>query len=107
MGRSTSQTPASSIVRVRPGLPRDSLTHTVYFDDGTNPTMEMCREFIDLADRTIREGGVVAVHCKAGLGRTGTLIGAYMIYKWGFTAAEAIGLMRIMRPGVRGLFKAD
>ncbi|GAA94135.1 uncharacterized protein L969DRAFT_86245 [Mixia osmundae IAM 14324] len=71
----------------------------MYFDDGTNPTMDMCREFIDISERTIRAGGVVAVHCKAGLGRTGTLIGAYMIWKWGFTANEAIAFMRMMRPG--------
>ncbi|KWU43272.1 phosphatases II, partial [Rhodotorula sp. JG-1b] len=71
----------------------------MYFDDGTNPTLEMCRRFIDLSDRVISEGGAVAVHCKAGLGRTGTLIGAYLIYKHGFTADEAIGFMRLMRPG--------
>lgn len=29
----------------------------VYFDDGTNPSMEMCREFIDLSDRIISAGG--------------------------------------------------
>ncbi|GAA5978918.1 hypothetical protein JCM11641_000094 [Rhodosporidiobolus odoratus] len=71
----------------------------MYFDDGTNPTMEIVREFIDLSDRAISSGGAVAVHCKAGLGRTGTLIGAYLIYKHGFTADEAIGFMRLMRPG--------
>jgi cell division cycle 14 len=72
---------------------------SVYFDDGTNPTLEMCREFIDLSERVISAGGVVAVHCKAGLGRTGTLIGAYLIYKYGFSATEVIGFMRLMRPG--------
>lgn len=71
----------------------------MYFDDGTNPTMEMVREFITVSERIIESGGVVAVHCKAGLGRTGTLIGAYLIYKYRFTAEEAIGFMRIMRPG--------
>ncbi|KIO30890.1 hypothetical protein M407DRAFT_221992 [Tulasnella calospora MUT 4182] len=71
----------------------------LYFDDGTNPTDEIVRKFIDLSDRAIDAGGVVAVHCKAGLGRTGTLIGAYLIYKYGFTANEAIAFMRIVRPG--------
>ncbi|KAJ7937385.1 phosphoprotein phosphatase [Mycena leptocephala] len=71
----------------------------LYFDDGTNPTDEIVRTFIDVADRVIESGGVVAVHCKAGLGRTGTLIGAYLIWKYGFTANEAIAFMRIVRPG--------
>ncbi|KAJ7499268.1 phosphoprotein phosphatase [Mycena latifolia] len=71
----------------------------LYFDDGTNPTDEIVRTFLDVADRVIESGGVVAVHCKAGLGRTGTLIGAYLIWKYGFTANEAIAFMRIVRPG--------
>jgi cell division cycle 14 len=47
----------------------------MYFDDGTNPTDAIVREFIDLAEETIGNGKMVAVHCKAGLGRTGVLIG--------------------------------
>jgi cell division cycle 14 len=71
----------------------------LYFDDGTNPTDEIVRTFIDVADAIVEAGGVIAVHCKAGLGRTGTLIGAYLIWKYGFTANEAIAFMRIIRPG--------
>ncbi|KAJ7067960.1 tyrosine protein phosphatase [Mycena amicta] len=71
----------------------------LYFDDGTNPTDEIVRTFLDVADPIIEGGGVVAVHCKAGLGRTGTLIGAYLVWKYGFTANEAIAFMRIVRPG--------
>ncbi|KAG8783811.1 cell division control protein 14 [Serendipita sp. 405] len=71
----------------------------LYFDDGTNPTDDIVRKFIQVSDPIVSSGGVVAIHCKAGLGRTGTLIGAYLIWKYGFTANEAIAFMRICRPG--------
>jgi cell division cycle 14 len=72
----------------------------MYFDDGTNPTDDIVRDFIRYASDTIDSGKKVAVHCKAGLGRTGVLIGAYLIYKYHFTAAEVIAYMRLVRPGM-------
>ena len=50
-------------------------------------------------DRCMTCAGALAVHCKAGLGRTGVLICAYLIKHYSFTAEEAIGYIRICRPG--------
>ncbi len=45
--------------------------------------------------------GALAVHWKAGLGRTCTLrvVALYMMKHHGFTAREAMGWLRILRPG--------
>ena len=71
------------------------------FDDGTVPPLPMVKKFIRLAhDMITVKHKAIAVHCKAGLGRTGCLIGAYLIYRYGFTANEVIAYMRFMRPGM-------
>lgn len=45
----------------------------------------------------VREGRV-AVHCHAGLGRTGVLIACYLIYTLRISPSEAVHFVRIKRP---------
>jgi cell division cycle 14 len=68
----------------------------LYYLDGSNPPPSILDQF--LREVEANEGGI-AVHCKAGLGRTGTCIGCYLMKHYKFTAAEAIGWFRICRPG--------
>lgn len=70
--------------------------YDLYFTDGTSPNDNILQKFLLICERT---NGVVAVHCKAGLGRTGSLIGAYIIKHYQFTALEAIAWLRLCRPG--------
>lgn len=47
---------------------------------------------------TLRDGGRVALHCAAGLGRTGTMA-AKILVSLGVPGADAIALVRKARPG--------
>ena len=69
-----------------------------YFTDGSCPSMEILHGVIDAFEQ-VPVDKELAVHCKAGLGRTGTCIGGYLMKHYGFTAKEAIAWMRICRPG--------
>ncbi|KAI5641298.1 dual specificity phosphatase, catalytic domain-containing protein [Phthorimaea operculella] len=73
------------------------ITHyDLFFPDGSCPPRHILMKFLQIAEEA---ECAIAVHCKAGLGRTGSLIGCYLIKHYRMTAHEAIGWMRICRPG--------
>eukprot|EP00404_Azadinium_spinosum_P060575 CAMPEP_0180705082 /NCGR_PEP_ID=MMETSP1038_2-20121128/7490_1 /TAXON_ID=632150 /ORGANISM="Azadinium spinosum, Strain 3D9" /LENGTH=395 /DNA_ID=CAMNT_0022736939 /DNA_START=76 /DNA_END=1260 /DNA_ORIENTATION=+ len=68
----------------------------LYFMDGSCPPEDIMSKFMHICEN---EQGGIAVHCKAGLGRTGTLIGLYVMKHYHISARSFIGWNRICRPG--------
>ena len=65
--------------------------------DGGAPTMEQAFDFVRFVSEQRVQGRPVAVHCEAGLGRTGTLLATYLISE-GRTAMQAIQRIRSVEP---------
>ena len=67
--------------------------------DFSVPTLEQLEYVINWIETKIKENKSVMVHCRGGLGRTGTVVDAFLMYENGYTAEEAIKYIRSLRPG--------
>jgi atypical dual specificity phosphatase len=66
--------------------------------DFTSPTPAQLDAGVTAIVDALAAGHRLAVHCQAGLGRTGTLLACYLV-RQGMTADEAIARVRAVRPG--------
>jgi atypical dual specificity phosphatase len=67
-------------------------------EDMEAPTQAQLDRCVSAINRARSQGMGVAVHCAAGLGRTGSILAAYFVAQ-GFTARAAIERVRELRPG--------
>eukprot|EP00928_Gymnodinium_smaydae_P029032 TRINITY_DN21986_c0_g1_i1.p1 TRINITY_DN21986_c0_g1~~TRINITY_DN21986_c0_g1_i1.p1 ORF type:complete len:379 (-),score=35.97 TRINITY_DN21986_c0_g1_i1:352-1488(-) len=68
----------------------------LFFAEGTCPSQTVVDKFLRIAEN---EPGAVAVHSKAGLGRSTTLIGLYAMKHYRISARDYIAWCRLCRPG--------
>eukprot|EP00042_Codosiga_hollandica_P050543 m.606016 g.606016 ORF g.606016 m.606016 type:complete len:679 (-) comp58111_c0_seq4:2627-4663(-) len=67
------------------------------WEDFGVPSLNSLLDMVKVLDSMLTVGGKIAVHCHSGLGRTGVLLAAYLIYSRQLTAAEAISFVRAHR----------
>ncbi|HEY9723521.1 MAG TPA: dual specificity protein phosphatase family protein [Oscillatoriaceae cyanobacterium] len=80
-------------------LPPDSVfeNHHLPVIDFAAPEHTQTLRFCELMDRAEKAGQRVVVHCLAGIGRTGTFIAAYLMWRDGLTARQALSRVRGIR----------
>lgn len=85
---------------IKPSLARENEIKYLHLPipDFHAPKMAQADEFVAFVQKQRSEDLPVAVHCRGGYGRTGTLIACYLVSQ-GMSADEAIDLVRRRRPG--------
>ena len=72
--------------------------------DRSVPSKKVMKEILDFIETEITEGRVVYLHCFRGLGRTGTVVGCYLVRN-GADRCRITSVISNLRKGVAGDFR--
>ena len=101
----TESTGKSKIKESCEAFPADAKTRErVYVPILDNPEFNISQDFSRCSayiDNVKRSGGVVLVHCNAGVSRAATVVCAHLIKSEGLTFAQAFDVVKAARPHVR------
>ncbi|UCC89198.1 MAG: dual specificity protein phosphatase family protein [Anaerolineales bacterium] len=79
-------------------MERSAEHHRMPIRDGETPTAEGMKHILDMIDTAITAGQTVYVHCFGGIGRTGTVVGCYLV-RHGLDGEEALRQIARLRQG--------
>lgn len=86
------------LVPYAPFLPAAARHRRFPIPDMEVPTPEHMSAILDVIDAALAKGGGVYVHCFGGVGRTGTVVGCWLV-RWGLPAEQALARLAAWRQG--------
>ncbi len=75
--------------------------HGFAITDFSIPGVELMRRIVDTLDAELARGARVYLHCHAGVGRTGTAVGCWLVEQ-GFSGVQALELIEHKRRALLG-----
>ncbi len=69
--------------------------------DFKTPAQETVVEILNIIDLSLSEGKCIYLHCLGGKGRTGTVVGCYLV-RHGMTGKDALEKIQDLRRGIPG-----
>jgi hypothetical protein len=89
---------AAALHEIVRGIGRAVQHHRMPIPDFETPSVEYMRGILDALDAALADGHTVYLHCYAGIGRTGTVVGCYLV-RHGHSGRGALDELARLRRG--------